>query len=693
MAGKKKVKEALDLIKNKESSLSFNQVIDLYEYLYDADLKGSDYSLFLKVKKSVDEYDKNQGISHLTYGDAKDIERNYTELEHLTAGIDPFAKDKDGNYVYPENAEFDKFFEEIDIQTVKEGDPISKKEFKKDIAKQAINMAIADLVSDPDFNKKDYDKNQKLVNTHINDALDRLRNSLVIANINEPLISIEAQKKVLESIVKKSKSEKDIKKAQNDLDIFNRRSETVRAFVKLGLDEYAKDVDNFPRKFRNTTVAAAMVTSSLDTKHRMIRIGARSGVKGLEDKAKALNKKMSTKYKKAYKVGRQIIGNVALNLGISVAFGPVGLAGLAAFRAGEQVYKSYKKFSEIKKKSPMYKNNFAQYLWENPKEMMLVLSTTASAALSTVFVGAEIAQAGGEVFGSMGIWGSQIKGDVMPLSEDSTGLIKTMGENFVKNIKEYSSDDLFKVSAKTKARTWLSVATGIGNSVISYVKTKGTKKRRAANAASVLVANSAASAAGLFFSSLFASNHSSPEPTIDDTTVNNGPVFDESVHANASASDYMDNSYLNPEKLPHMTMRELDDGGCYCIDKNGILRGVDFYKPQIDKEMQDNIISTIAGDKETNPYLYNKTRTDFNMLAMESIPYHDLIEKQMEGFILNEGEKAFIDNHIKAWEKYGMTYSEGGELVQMPKEEKAPAHSSKMKDLAITMFNKAVSKT
>lgn len=336
-----------------------------------------------KVKTEKEKSAKSFGLDHLTPNDGPVLEANLNAVDRMLDGFEPLAKNEKGELLNPEMKAFASFFEHMELDTSNPEGAQSKEALLADALELAVLQAQADLALNPNYRNLDDAQKKKLLAQTVAANADALALKMIKAQMmaefkaaNEELLSKQNL-----TAEEKAELEKRIKE-------FNARVVgATRGYIE------GKYAAGQKVNISNTVATASVIEGGINLVNRTTAIHQKTGFAGLMDRAVKFNAKMKAKHPKMHKA----VSKAMVSGGVGLTTGGVGLAVLSVVRAGQAVRDSYKGYKESG-----FEGSYGKYLWQNPKELTSLITTTVLSGVSVYFGGADFAEHGLNAMGVIG---------------------------------------------------------------------------------------------------------------------------------------------------------------------------------------------------------------------------------------------------------------------------------------------------
>ena len=439
------------------------------------------------LNKFYQQFDKEHDLIDLSPEHVAMLAKNQQAIETLAADFEPFAKNDKGEYLHPEFANIDKFYDKMEIDNSnKNVDAVDKDKYKQDMAELAYNEAMLELSMNPDFARLQPAQQQELL-------------SQAWANHMQMGMVTMIAAQMAENAAQKSGEPKKIKDFENQANIF--------------INQALKGENN-TFKISNNAALATLSFRTVAVEAVSKRVGQKTGHKSLWKKIKEFDKKLAKKYPKTY----PLVRNLAISTSIGLASGGVGLAALSAYKTGKAIKQSYKRYKEANKEG-QYKSWFG-YLRKNPKEAIGLAVSVASTAMSAYMVGIDGISSvdfglGGQVYqnGIGNTWeamktsvGNVFSSSDTLSNQSWTDRVSEFGKNFGEQVVKTTQD------GNRMARLGISLTGGISSGAVDFIasfreKDPEKKKQLRKNARRALAGVFIGSMASLGFSAFVKANN------------------------------------------------------------------------------------------------------------------------------------------------------------------------------------------
>ena len=427
------------------------------------------------LNKFYKKFDEEHGLSNLTPEHEAMLAANQQAIEAVAANFEPFAKNDKGEYLHPEFANIDKFYDKMEIDNSNSNvDAVDKNKYKQDMAELAYNEAMLELSMNPDFAKLEPTKQQELL-------------SQAWANHMQMGMVTMIAAQMAENAAKESGEPKKIKDFENQ----------AKTFINQAING-----ENNTFKVTNNAALATLSSRTADVEALSKRVGQKTGHKSLWSKIKELDKKLTKKYPKSYK----FLKNLAISSAIGLTTGGAGLAVMSACKTIQAARESYKRYKAANTDGE-YKSWFG-YLKKNPKEAIGLAVSVASTAMSGYMVGM-----GGITVSDFGLTGQAFHnglGNTWDMIKDTASNAfsgsDSGGPSFTEQVKNTLND------GNRVARLGISLSGGVSSSMVDFIasfkeKDPEKKKQLRKNAWKTLGGVFTGSVIGLGISGFMHANH------------------------------------------------------------------------------------------------------------------------------------------------------------------------------------------
>ena len=427
------------------------------------------------LNKFYKKFDEEHGLSNLTPEHKDMLAANQQAIEAVAANFEPFAKNDKGEYLHPEFANIDKFYDKMEIDNSNSNvDAVDKNKYKQDMAELAYNEAMLELSMNPDFARLQPAQQQELL-------------SQAWANHMQMGMVTMIAAQMAENAAKESGEPKKIKDFENQ----------AKTFINQAVNG-----ENNTFKVTNNAALATLSSRTADVEALSKRIGQKTGHKSLWSKIKELDKKLTKKYPKSYK----ILKNLAISSAIGLTTGGAGLAVMSACKTIQAARESYKRYKAANTDGE-YKSWFG-YLKKNPKEAIGLAVSVASTAMSGYMVGM-----GGITVSDFGLTGQAFHnglGNTWDMIKDTASNAfsgsNSGGPSFTEQVKNTLND------GNRVARLGISLSGGVSSSMVDFIasfkeKDPEKKKQLRKNAWKTLGGVFTGSVIGLGISGFMHANH------------------------------------------------------------------------------------------------------------------------------------------------------------------------------------------
>ena len=335
-----------------------------------------------RANQEQQDFDSQNGLTHLTPDFAKTLDKNIAEMDALVASKDLLAQTADKKLAHPELASFATFFENIDLTQDKDGIK-DKEELRKEMLEMAIMQAEAELAILPGFaNLSAEEKRKRLfqaIGSHADALVLETIKAQLIAEFKERNAEILSHKENLTEEEKKQLEEK-TKELNDEL------TKRVQSYINRRYPSGHYSINN-------QVATVVLITNSRAQAAINNRIAEKTGSKTLKERALAFDKRMKEKHPKLYEAAKKGM----LSAAVGATFGGVGLACLA----GYNTYKLYKE-QQKKFKESGFEGSYIEYLKKNPKEAVALITSGTLTAVSVAFGGADVVEHGWNAVGFVG---------------------------------------------------------------------------------------------------------------------------------------------------------------------------------------------------------------------------------------------------------------------------------------------------
>ena len=427
------------------------------------------------LNKFYKKFDEEHGLSNLTPEHKDMLAANQQAIEAVAANFEPFAKNDKGEYLHPEFANIDKFYDKMEIDNSNSNvDAVDKNKYKQDMAELAYNEAMLELSMKPDFARLQPAQQQELL-------------SQAWANHMQMGMVTMIAAQMAENAAKESGEPKKIKDFENQANTFINQ---------------AVNGENNTFKVTNNAALATLSSRTADVEALSKRVGQKTGHKSLWSKIKELDKKLTKKYPKSYK----ILKNLAISSAIGLTTGGAGLAVMSACKTIQAARESYKRYKAANTDGE-YKSWFG-YLKKNPKEAIGLAVSVAGTAMSGYMVGM-----GGITVSDFGLTGQAFHnglGNTWDMIKDTASNAfsgsDSGGPSFTEQVKNTLND------GNRVARLGISLSGGVSSSMVDFIasfkeKDPEKKKQLRKNAWKTLGGVFTGSVIGLGISGFMHANH------------------------------------------------------------------------------------------------------------------------------------------------------------------------------------------
>ena len=311
-----------------------------------------------KIEESLNsfyqQFDTVYGLGNLKPEHAPILSANQQAISAISKDFEPFAKNDKGEYLHPEFADVEKFYDKLEIDNSdKRSDALDKEKYKQDMAELAFNETVLALSMNSDFAKLSKEQQEQLLSQAWSSHMQAGMISMIAAQMAE-------------NVAKETGSAKKQEEYQQQ----------AQAFITKAING-----ENNTFKVSNHVALSTLAVRTNTVEAVSKRIGQKTGHKSFWSKIKEFDKKLTQKYPKAYK----FLKNLAISTSIGLTTGGAGLAVLAAYKTGKAIKQSYQHYKEANTDG-QYKSWFS-YLRKNPKETIGLVTSVASTAMSVAIVG------------------------------------------------------------------------------------------------------------------------------------------------------------------------------------------------------------------------------------------------------------------------------------------------------------------